>query len=80
MPDIRVVADTVNGGDTVVFLAERITPVQLDDAHLATQLVERVKWAGEDAERGRRGRRARRARGEHALAEDASPRGERQLA
>jgi hypothetical protein len=48
MPNIMVVADTANAGDTV-FLAERLT-VQLDDAHFAAQLVERLKWAGEDAE------------------------------
>jgi hypothetical protein len=48
MPNIMVVADTANAGDTV-FLVERLT-VQLDDAHFAAQLVERLKWAGEDAE------------------------------
>jgi hypothetical protein len=49
MPNIMVVADTANAGDTV-FLAERLMTVQLDDAHFAAQLVERLKWAGEDAE------------------------------
>jgi hypothetical protein len=47
MPNI-VVADTANG-DAAVFLAERLTTAQLDDAHFAAQLVERLKWAGEDA-------------------------------
>jgi hypothetical protein len=28
--------------------------VQLDDAHFAAQLVERLKWAGEDAEHAER--------------------------
>jgi hypothetical protein len=37
-----------------VFLAERLTTVQLDDPHFAAQLVERLKWAGEDAEHAER--------------------------
>lgn len=55
MPSIMLVADTGNGGDAAVFLAERLTTVQLDDAHFAAQLVERLKWAGEDAEHAERG-------------------------
>jgi hypothetical protein len=51
MPNIMIVADTADGGDATVFLAERLMTVQLDDAHFAAQLVERLKWAGEDAER-----------------------------
>ena len=51
MPNIMVVADTANGGDATVYLAERLTTVQPDDAHFAAQLVERLKWAGEAAER-----------------------------
>ena len=54
MPNIMVVADTGNGGDAVVFLAERLMTVQLDDAHFAGQLVERLKWAAEDAEHAER--------------------------
>jgi hypothetical protein len=53
MPNIMVVADTANGSDAV-FLAERLMTVQLDDAHFAAQLVERLKWAGEDAEQAER--------------------------
>ena len=53
MPNIMIVADTANTGETV-FLAERLTMVQLDDAHFAAQLVERLKWAGEDAEHAER--------------------------
>jgi hypothetical protein len=53
MPNIMVVADTANGDDAV-FLAERLMTVQLDDAHFAAQLVERLKWAGEDAEQAER--------------------------
>ena len=51
MPSIMIVAETDNGDEAAVFLAERITTVQLDDAHFAAQLVERLRWAGEDAER-----------------------------
>jgi hypothetical protein len=54
MPSIMIVAETAHGGDAAVFLAERFTTVQLDDAHFAAQLVERLKWAGEDAEHAER--------------------------
>jgi len=54
MPSIMVVTHTANGGDAEVFLAERLMTVQLDDAHYAAQLVERLKWAGEDAEHAER--------------------------
>jgi uncharacterized protein (DUF736 family) len=54
MPNIMVVADTADGGDAAVFLAERLMTVQLDDPHFAAQLVERLKWAGEDAEHAER--------------------------
>jgi hypothetical protein len=53
MPNIMVVADTANAGDAV-FLAERLMTVQLDDAHFAARLVERLNWAGEDAEQAER--------------------------
>jgi hypothetical protein len=54
MPSIMVVTQTANGDEAAVFLAERLTTVQLDDAHFAAQLVERLKWAGEDAEHAER--------------------------
>jgi hypothetical protein len=54
MPSIMVVTHTANGGEAAVFLTERLTTVQLDDAHFAAQLVERLKWAGEDAEHAER--------------------------
>jgi hypothetical protein len=50
MPSIMIVAETANGSDAAVYLAERLTTVQLDDPHFAAQLVERLKWAGADAE------------------------------
>jgi hypothetical protein len=54
MPRIMVVTHTANGRDATVFLAERLRAVQLDDAHYAGQLVERLKWAVEDAEHAER--------------------------
>jgi hypothetical protein len=54
MPSIMVVAHTAIGGEPAVFLAERLTSVQLDDAHFAAQLVERLRWAGGDAEHAER--------------------------
>jgi hypothetical protein len=53
MPNVIVVADTADG-DATVFLAERLTTAHLDDAHFAAQLVERLKWAGQDAEQAER--------------------------
>jgi hypothetical protein len=54
MPNIMVVANTAKGDDPAVFLAERLMTVQLDDAHFAAQLVERLKWAAEEAEHAER--------------------------
>jgi hypothetical protein len=54
MPSIMVVTHTANGGEAAVFLTERLMTVQLDDAHYAAQLLERLKWAGEDAEHAER--------------------------
>ena len=53
MPTSSSSADNANG-DAAVFLAERLTTAQLDDAHFAAQLVERLKWAGQDAEQAER--------------------------
>ncbi len=49
-----VVANTADGGDAAVFLAERLMTVQLDDVHFAAQLVERLTWAAEEAEHAER--------------------------
>jgi hypothetical protein len=54
MPTIMVVANAAEGDDAAVVLAERLLTVQLDDAHFAAQLVERLKWAAEDAEHAER--------------------------
>jgi len=60
MPSIIIVAETANGREAAVFLTERLTTVQLDDPHFAAQLVERLKWAGADAERAEHEARGRR--------------------
>jgi hypothetical protein len=54
MPSIIVVTHSANGGEAAVFLAERLMTVQLEDAHCAAQLLERLKWASEDAEHAER--------------------------
>ena len=59
MPNILIVTDSAEGGDATVVLAERVTTVQLADAHFATQLVERLRWAAEHAEREAAIRQAR---------------------
>jgi len=66
MPSIMVVTDTAHADESAVFLAERLTTVQLDDAHFAAQLVERLKWAGEDAEHAEREAAIRTPRTDHA--------------
>jgi hypothetical protein len=50
MPSTLIVVETANGRDDLVFLTERLTTVELDDPHFAGQLVERLNWAGADAE------------------------------
>jgi hypothetical protein len=54
MPNIMVVATSAKGDDAAVFLAERLMTMQLEDAHFAAQLVERLKWAAEEAEHAER--------------------------
>jgi hypothetical protein len=54
MPTVMIVASTTDGGDAGVFLAERVMSVQLADPHFAEQLIERLTWAGEDAEHAER--------------------------
>jgi hypothetical protein len=54
MPTVMIVASTTDGGDAGVFLAERVMSVQLADPHFAEQLIERLTWAGEEAEHAER--------------------------
>ena len=52
MPSILIVPE--NGSDDVVArfkLRERVTVGDLRDAHICAQLIERIGWAVEDAER-----------------------------
>jgi hypothetical protein len=45
---------TVSPSPICIFVAERLTAVQLHDAHFAAQLVERLRWAAEEAEHAER--------------------------
>jgi len=62
MPQILVVADTSDGEPTVAF-REWVAPALLDSEHYAQQLLERMRWAAEDAAAAEE-RLAARARGE----------------
>jgi hypothetical protein len=57
-----------NAGEASVLLAERLTTVQLDDALFGAQLVEGLKWAGEDAEHAEREAATRTPGWDHARA------------
>jgi hypothetical protein len=50
MPQIIVTADRRSDGEGAVMLRERINPSDFESAHFATQLVERLGWAVEDAQ------------------------------
>jgi hypothetical protein len=49
MPQILVVTGALDGDASDVLLAERVMPELLDSEHYAEQLLERVRWAVEDA-------------------------------
>jgi hypothetical protein len=52
MPSILIVPDTGSGDATEHFkLRERISADDLHDGHICAQLLERIGWAVEDAER-----------------------------
>ena len=52
MPSILIVPDTESGDATERFkLRERVSVTDLRDEHIRTQLLERIGWAVEDAER-----------------------------
>jgi hypothetical protein len=50
MPQILVVADTSESESLTVQLREWVAPELLDSEHYSAQLLERVRWATEDAE------------------------------
>jgi hypothetical protein len=50
MPRIIVTADPVDQ-DAPVMLDEQITAIHVSDKHASRQLMERVAWAVQDAER-----------------------------
>jgi hypothetical protein len=55
MPSILIVPDTGSGEVVERFkLRERLTAVDMRDEHIRAQLVERIGWAVEDAEREER--------------------------
>jgi hypothetical protein len=49
MPHILVVAEADGDDTTEVVLTERLAPTMLDSEHYGAQLLERVRWAVEDA-------------------------------
>jgi hypothetical protein len=66
MPSLTITAAAKDGSEIVVY-TEDLTPVHMDTEHASRQLVERLRWAVQDAEelaapKAGRGARARRAR------------------
>ena len=49
MPQVLVVAEASEGEAPEVHMREWVAPALLDSDHYAAQLVERVRWAAEDA-------------------------------
>ena len=49
MPRIMVQSDSGPGVEAVTVLQERVLPSDLDSAHFARQLLERISWAVGDA-------------------------------
>ena len=50
MPRMLVITESLDRSDREVMLDEYIATSDLDSAHFATQLVERIGWALADAE------------------------------
>ena len=51
MPRLIVTAETRNDRDDAIMHDERLLATNLDNEHSSAQLIERVGWALEDAER-----------------------------
>jgi hypothetical protein len=49
MPKIVVMVDAEDGDSSAIVLSERVAPELLESGHYATQLLERVRWAVQDA-------------------------------
>jgi hypothetical protein len=49
MPHILVVTEAGGDDGNEVVLSERVAPVMLESEHFGVQLLERVRWAVEDA-------------------------------
>lgn len=70
MPQVIVIADSVEGGDPPVMLRERVSGSDFESPHFAGQLVERIGWAVGDAEElSRRNQRAAEWRARRRMAE-----------
>jgi hypothetical protein len=52
MTHILVMADTSDDHSSAVLLSERVAPESLESARYAAQLLERVRWALQDATDG----------------------------
>ena len=55
MVSIMVMADGASADAGAFQLKERVSATQLRDQHFGAQLLERLRWALEDAERAQRG-------------------------
>jgi hypothetical protein len=49
MPYLTVIAPGTDGADVVVY-KEEVAPIHLDTEHASRQLIERLRWAVQDAE------------------------------
>ena len=58
MPRIRITTDPPGSPDVAVVLDERIASSDLDSAHFAATLVERIGWALADADDAERPKNA----------------------
>ncbi len=54
VPNIMVISHQPESGEAAVVWSERVGAELLESPHFGAQLLERVKWALEDAEKGER--------------------------
>jgi hypothetical protein len=65
MPRIIVQADPTPEREAITVLQERVSPSDLESAHFANQLLERLNWAVGDAKQAELERRTLVVEGEH---------------
>ena len=58
MPEIIVRANATDRQESVVLLRERVNVADFESRHFTTQLIERLDWAGGDADAAEQARRA----------------------